>query len=272
MDNIHIHQPAGSLIHAIARLQPQLCLVLLFLLALVMYILAVVLSNMRHKRWPIYRSVCWVCGILLAALSVAGPLADHAHLNFTAHMLCHLFLAMLAPLLMALAAPMTLLLRTLPVSLARRLSIMLKSWPVRTLTTPVVAALLNIGGLGVLYTTSLYSLMHQNNLVYLIVHLHLFLAGYLFTVSMIYFDPAAHRVSFMHRAVVLVLALAGHDVLSKYIYAYPLSEVPADQAKNGALLMYYGGDIIDLIIIFILCLHWYRATRPRKGLAIAHIP
>ncbi|WP_213513141.1 cytochrome c oxidase assembly protein [Paenibacillus montaniterrae] len=270
MDNIHIHQPAGSLIHAIVRLLPQLGLVLLFLLALVMYILAVVLSNMRHKRWPIYRSVCWACGILLAALSVAGPLADHAHLNFTAHMLCHLFLGMLSPLLLALAAPITLFLRTLTVPSARKLSQMLKSWPSQLLTNPVVATFLNIGGLWLLYTTSLYSLMHQSSLLLLIVHLHIFLAGYLFTVSIIYVDPVSHRAPFMYRAVALIIALAGHGVLSKYIYAYPPSGVPAVQAKQGALLMYYGGDLVAVVIIFILCLHWYKATRPRKRLATTH--
>lgn len=82
------------------------------------------------------------------------------------HMLVHLLLGMLAPLLMALAAPMTLLLRTLSVSSARVLSRVLSSRPLRLLTHPVIASFLNLGGLWLLYTTDLYSLMHENILLH----------------------------------------------------------------------------------------------------------
>jgi putative membrane protein len=232
-----------------------------------MYILAVVVSNKRYKQWPIHRTFCWTIGVIFATFSVVGPIANRAHIDFTAHMLGHLLLGMLAPLLMVVAAPMTLLLRTLSVALARRLSRVLRSWPSRILTNPVVASLLNIGGLWILYTTNLYALMHESILVHLIVHFHIFLAGYLFTVSMIYIDPIPHRISFRTRAIVLVVAFAGHGILSKYIYAHPPNGVSVDQAELGGMLMYYGGDIIDIFIIFILCLHWFRATRPRIKLA-----
>ncbi|WP_062107587.1 cytochrome c oxidase assembly protein [Bacillus niameyensis] len=242
---------------------PQLLLALPFVLAFVMYILAVIFSSRRYKPWPMYRTVCWTLGILLAIIAVAGPLANRAHVSFTAHMFGHLLLGMLAPLLLALAAPITLVLRMLSIPLARKLSKVLKSWPSRVFTNPIVTSFLNIGGLWLLYTTNLYSLMHESTLLHLIVHLHVFLAGYLFTVSMIYIDPTPHRVSFLYRALVFVIALAGHGILSKYIYAQPPKGVPLEEAEFGGMLMYYGGDIIDIILIFILCFHWFRATRPR---------
>lgn len=257
--NNHIHHTIGII--------PQLLLALPFIMAFVMYILAVIVSNRRQKPWPIYRTVYWAFGILFAIISVAGPLADRAHVDFAAHMFGHLFLGMLAPLLLTLAAPMTLMLRTLSVPLARRISKVLRSWPSRIYTNPVVASFLNIGGLWLLYTTDLYSLMHKSILLHIIVHFHVFLAGYLFTVSMIYIDPIPHRTSFLYRAIVFVIALAGHGILSKYIYANPPHGVPADQAELGGMVMYYGGDMIDIVIIFILCLHWFRATRPRIKLA-----
>ncbi len=52
--------------------------------------------------------------------------------------------------------------------------------------------------------------------------------------------------------------------MSKYIYAQPPKGVPIEQAEIGSMVMYYGGDVIDAIIIFILCLQWYKAVRPRK--------
>jgi putative membrane protein len=166
-------------------------------------------------------------------------------------------------------APMTLVLRILNVTLARRLSRVLKSWPVRILCDPIVASFLNVGGLRILYTTDLYAAMQQNILLHVLIHKHVFIAGYLFTVSMIYIDPTPHRSSFVYRAIVLVIALAGHSILSKYIHAQPPNSVPAAQAEIGGMLMYYGGDAIDVIIIFILCVQWYRATRPRASLAMA---
>lgn len=266
--NIHnpIQHTDGTHIYHIIGIIPQLLLALPFLLSLVMYIIAVVISSRYHKPWAIYRTVCWVFGIFFATIAVAGPLANRAHTDFTAHMFGHLFLGMLAPLLMALAAPMTLILRTLSVPLARRLSKVLRSWPSRMFTNPVVASFLNIGGLWLLYTTNLYSLIHESILLHLIVHFHVFLAGYLFTMSIIYIDPTPHRTPFLYRAIVLIVALAGHGILSKYIYAHPPEGVLLEQAEMGGMLMYYGGDIIDIILIFIFCLQWFRAIRPRTSI------
>ncbi|MHA6252730.1 cytochrome c oxidase assembly protein [Oceanobacillus sp. CAU 1775] len=247
---------------------PQLFLVLPFLLLVVMYILAVVISNRRHKQWSLYRIIFMVFGVFCAASAVIGPLANHAHMNFIAHMHGHLLLGMLAPLLIVLAAPMTLFLRTLNVTLARHLSRVLKSWPIRILSDPVVASILNVGGLWLLYTTDLYAAMQHNFLLHMLIHFHVFIAGYLFTVSMIYIDPTPYRSSFVYRAIVFVVALAGHGILSKYIYAKPPHGVPTSQAEFGGMLMYYGGDAIDLIIICILCYQWFRATRPRTHLSM----
>ncbi|MFK9092593.1 cytochrome c oxidase assembly protein [Bacillus salipaludis] len=238
---------------------------LLFVVVSVMYIGAAIASN-RHshlRKWPLYRSFFWLLGILCAAAAMLGPLAGRSHIDFTAHMIGHLLLGMLAPLLLVLAAPMTLVLRTLNVKTARRLSRVLKSWPVRTLSNPIVATLLNFGGLWILYTTNLYSAMYQNILLHLFIHFHVLIAGYLFTMSMIYIDPTPHGSSFIYRAIVLVIALASHGILSKYIYAQPPAGVLAVQAEIGGMLMYYGGDAIDIILVFIFCLHWFRANRPR---------
>ncbi|WP_373464724.1 cytochrome c oxidase assembly protein [Bacillus sp. V2I10] len=251
--------------HHLIGIGPQLLLALPFVAALVLYGMAVSISNRSRRKWPVSRSVFWFIGIFCAFSAVSGPLANRAHMDFTAHMLGHLLLGMLAPLLMVLAAPMTLFLRTLKVNQARRLTSVLKSLPIRILSDPLTASLLNVGGLWLLYTTDLYPAMHQHSILHIVIHLHVFLAGYLFTVSMIYIDPAPHRTSFAYRMIVLVLAFGGHGILSKFIYAYPPNEVSLEQAEASGMLMYYGGDVIDIVIIFILCLQWYRAARPRVG-------
>jgi putative membrane protein len=262
MNMDHVHEQAARSLMGPA---PQLILALPFVCALILYVWAVIHSNRRYKKWPLYRTVSWSAGIFLAVAAVAGPLAKMAHHDFKVHMLGHLFLGMLAPLLMALAAPMTLTLRTLSRDKARMLTRLLKSSPFRVLSDPFFASILNIGGLWLLYTTPLYSAMHENMLLHIFIHLHVFLAGYLFTISLIYFDPIPHRTSHLYRASILLIALAAHGILSKIIYARPPEGVPVNQAEEGSMLMYYGGDAIDLIIIFILCLQWYKDSRPKPA-------
>lgn len=253
---MHIHHVTG---HEVV----QFVFIIGFSLLVVLYIGAVIYTNRCYKNWPLHRTLCWCVGILCAVLAVVGPLANEAHVNFTVHMIGHLLLGMLAPLLIVISAPMTLLLRTLRTKDARIVTRLLKSWPLRIVTNPAVATILNIGGLWLLYTTDLYTLMHDNSAVSFFVHVHILLAGYLFTISMIYIDPVFHRKSFLYRAIVLVLAMASHGILAKYLYAHPPNAVSVEQAQQGSMIMYYGGDLIDAIIIFILCLHWYRGTKPK---------
>ncbi|WP_243719935.1 cytochrome c oxidase assembly protein [Macrococcus lamae] len=218
----------------------------------------------RLRKWPIYRAVLWVAGIIIAACVVVGPLAEHMHQSFVLHMYGHLMLGMLSPLLLLLAAPMTLLLRSLKVHHARQVTKLLSTSYFRIITHPVTAAVLNVGGLWLLYRTPLYQMMHESLLIYLLIHFHVFLAGYLFTAAIIYIDPISHRYSFRYRAIVLILALGIHQILSKSLYPYPPAGVDRFDAEIGAQVMYYGGGVIDYMLIFLLCLDWYKAVRPRN--------
>jgi len=215
---INNHIKHGTEFHLLV---PQLILSLPFILALIIYIIAVIVAWRRNKSWRLYRLFLWLAGISCALSAVTGPLAARSPQDFTAHMLGHLLLGMLAPLLMVLGCPMTLLLRTLKVEHARNLSRILKSNPIRLISHPIVASLLNVGGLWILYLTSLFQTMHHNGLLHILVHLHVFLAGYFFTSAFIYADPQPHRTGYLYRSIVLILALACHSILSKYIYAHP---------------------------------------------------
>ncbi|MBT2570833.1 cytochrome c oxidase assembly protein [Planococcus sp. ISL-110] len=238
--------------------------VILLFLAFLLYPLAAALTSLRYKAWPLYRIFLWCLGVFTIAITFTGPLADFAQANFVGHMWTHLLLGMLAPLLLLFAMPMTLLLRSLPVPMARNVSVVLKSRLFKLLSNPIAAFTLNIGGMYVLYLTNLFAWMHQSLIVYALVHLHVFLAGYLFTASIIYIDVTSHRLSYLFRSIVLVLSLAAHQILSKMIYADPPADVSRTEAEMGGMVMYYGGDFVELVIIVILCYQWYKATAPRK--------
>jgi putative membrane protein len=176
-------------------------------------------------------------------------------------MATHLLAGMLAPLLLVLSAPVTLALRTLPVVPARRVSRVLASGPLTVLIHPVTAAALNVGSLWALYATPLGGAMLGDPLLHYLLITHFVFAGYLFTASIVGRDPAPHRASFGLRLVVLLLAVAAHSVLAKHLYAHPPEGSTADSARAGAELMYYGGDLVELVIIVVFFAQWY--SRPR---------
>lgn len=228
-----------------------------------LYPAAILLSNKKFRKWPYYHCIFWFLGILTAASTLTGPFFQLSHESFTVHMIGHLLLGMLAPLLFVFSKPMTLLMRTLNVYSARKLSRLLNSGCAHLITNPLIASILNIGGLFLIYKTDLFTLMHSSIWLFALVHLHVFLAGYLFTISIVYIDLTVHRYSFIYRSIVLILALGFHKALSKLIYDAPPAGVSRSDGENGAMLMYYGGDVIDLCLIFLLCHQWYGRAAPK---------
>jgi putative membrane protein len=199
-------------------------------------------------------------GLLVLAVGAAGPLG--AHPSFTRHMVEHLLVGMVAPVLLVLAAPLGLALRALPVRAARALAGLLRSPVARIVTHPVIAAVVDMGGLVVLYTTPVFGVMMRHPLVALAVTAHVVAAGALFTYSIVGPGPHPHRSSFRLRAIVLIGALATHAALAKYLYGHPPTGVAAADGQAGAMVMYYGGDVVDLVLTTLLCLEWYRSAPP----------
>lgn len=220
----------------------------------------------RTHRWPPLRTVYWLAGwcALVAVLTRSG----HSGHDFAGHMIDHVVVGMVAPLLLVLAAPMTLVLRVLPVASARRVSGMLRSGPVEIVTHPVTAAILNIGGLWLLYRTPLFEQMQAGTWVMWAVNVHVVAAGYLYTFALVGVDPAPHRAAFGTRATVLVLSIAAHNILAKTFYADPPAGVSAEQAELGAQVMYYGGMPVELVLLVLLCHRWTardRRSAPRPN-------
>ena len=170
---------------------------------------------------------------------------------------------MLAPLLLVLGAPTTLLLRRLPHRAARRLGRLLHGPVGRVLAHPVPALVLSSGGLVVLYLTPLYELSTRHDLVHALVHVHLLAAGLLFTWAIAGPDPAAGRASVRARLVALGVAVAVHATLSQLLHAGVLVRVdePAPEMRAAGSLMYFGGDLIELLLALALLATWRPAPR-----------
>jgi putative membrane protein len=233
----------------------------LTLLTVVGYAVALTRLRRRGDRWPASRTICLLAGSLCVAAAVLPPVSSHDGL-FPVHITQHLLLGMTGPALLALSAPVTLALRTLPRAPRRALLRVLRSRPVTVLSAPATAVILNLGGLYALYLTGLYNAAEHNDLIHAAVHLHMFLAGCLLSWAIIGIDPIRRRPGLRVKLATLAIAGAGHDTLTKLMYAHnlPAGGGSITDRHIGAELMYYGGTIIDLALAIIVMTQWYQAT------------
>ncbi|WP_320778805.1 cytochrome c oxidase assembly protein [Streptomyces sp. CRN 30] len=210
----------------------------------------------RGDTWTRGRDAVWWLGGAVLVCAVEVPWGTYLP-PFTAHTAAHLGAGMVAPLLVVLARPVTLALRTVPAGVRRALLSLTRTRPVRVLVLPPVAAVLDIGGLWVLYRAPLPAGVHHSPLLYA----HLFLAGTLFTFSVLALDPLRHRPGLPLRAGTLLVAAGAHAVLAKGLWAEgpPGTAYAAADLRLASQLMYYGGDLVEIALAVVVAHQWYRA-------------
>lgn len=226
-----------------------------------LYSYGIYLLLRNGKVWRHSETFFFMSGISLLLIAFSPPLTNYAHHSLQGHMVQHLLVGMLAPLGLVLGAPLTLALQAWPVSRGRRLSAFLSSRPIHYLSHPFTALFLNIGGMYFLYLTPLFSMMQQESWLHYAVHFHFLAAGYLFTWSIGGPDPAPKRPSFRLRLLVLFLSMATHAYLSKlmYVHSFPrFTSYSTEAIQEAALLMYYGGDLAEVLLAVAFFMHWYR--------------
>ncbi|GGQ07311.1 cytochrome c oxidase assembly protein [Streptomyces roseolilacinus] len=237
------------------------------------YVLAALRLRARGDAWPQWRDASFAAGCLAIAHAMMMPLPGGP---FTAHMVHHVVTAMAAPVLVVLGRPLTLLLRTVPPGRVRRGFLgVAHSRPAAWLLFPPVAALLDMGGLWLLHRSPLLAAAHHRPVLGAAVQAHLLAAGLLFAFSVCRLDPVRHRWGLAVRGTTLFVAGAAHAVLAKTLYAVPPpgTAFAASDLRDGARLMYYGGDLVELALAGVLAVEWYtrrgRALRPRARRAAA---
>ncbi|MFJ1546428.1 cytochrome c oxidase assembly protein [Streptomyces sp. NPDC088246] len=225
------------------------------------------------QGWGRRRTAGFLTGCALLAGAMLPPLAPFAHGDFRGHMAQHMLIGMYAPLALVLGAPVTLLLRTLPAGRARALMGVLHSRPAGVLAHPVTALVLSTGTLALLYFTPLYNATMNQPVLHWLMHAHFLLSGCLFAWIIAGPDPAPTRPGVPTRLVVLGIAVAAHATISQLIYGGFLINVhaPVDQVRGGAEIMYYGGDIAELLLAAALVTTW-RPARHRRQDADRPVP
>lgn len=247
-------------------LVPFISLLVLSIL-LVLYLWGVWFVSRSERKWPLRRTLNFISGLGLLGLAISPAMMEFGHQDFRGHMVQHLFVGMLAPLGLVMGAPVTLALKTLPKNLSRKITGIFRNALFHYLGHPVTALILNIGGMYMLYLTPLYNATLTHPYLHNLIHLHFLAAGYLFTWSIAGPDPAARRPALPLRVAVLFISMAAHAYLSKLMYAYVLpfdSPHSTEEIRAGAKLMYYGGDLAELLLAIALFALWFRKRRKSK--------
>lgn len=249
---------------------------------LVAYAIGVRTVRRRGDRWPVLRTVSFMGGLAVLAYATLGGLGVYSHVLFSAHMVSHMLLSMVAPILLVAGAPINLALNALPGSDVRGgqgprqiLAAVLQSRPARILSHPVVTAVLFVGSLYAIYFTGAFEWLMTNHLGHAWMELHFLITGYLFYESLIGLAPVPHRLPYLARLGLLVLVAPFHAFFSITLMgaSTPVAEGFYSQLDRpyatdllrdqniGGSLSWAIGEIPILMVVIILLFQWLRSDR-----------
>ncbi len=183
---------------------------------LVAYFLGVAKVRRRGDKWQWFRSVNWVIGLLVLTYITSGPPSVYGRVLFSAHMVDHMALTMVAPIFLVLGAPVTLALRALPArgdgsrGLREWLLVFVHSRFSQLVTHPIFAAANFAGSIVLFYYSDAFGFAMREHVGHELMNLHFALTGYIFVLSMIGTDPLPRRAPYPMRLVLLLATMGFH--------------------------------------------------------------
>jgi cytochrome c oxidase assembly factor CtaG/putative copper export protein len=209
-------------------------------LAVALYAAGVIALRRRGDRWPIGRTVCWGAGLLVFGWATCGGLGLYSHVLFSAHMIAHMLLSMVAPI--------TLALRALPgprgpgeLGPRQLLLAVLHSRIAQVVMHPLVAFALFVSSLYGIYFTSLFPTLMRNHLGHVAMEFHFLAVGFLFFFVLVGVDPAPVRLPSIARIGLLFAAMPFHAFFSVAIMS---SDVVLARGYFTSLHRPYSTDLL----------------------------
>jgi putative copper resistance protein D len=186
-----------------------------------LYLKGLLVLHRRGDAWPVGRTVSWFIGLLVVAWAGFGGLGQYSHVLFSAHMVSHMMLSMVAPIFLVLGAPVTLALRTLPgprrpgeVSPRGMLTAVLHSRLVSLVTHPLVGPALFVGSLFGLYFTPAFENLMGSHWGHAAMQLHFLAVGTLYFYVLVGVDPSPRTLQPVVRFALLLVTIPFHAFFS----------------------------------------------------------
>ncbi|MGY4541140.1 cytochrome c oxidase assembly factor CtaG/putative copper export protein [Arthrobacter sp. UYNi723] len=186
------------------------------LFGLVAYFLGVAKVLRRGDKWQWFRAVNWVIGLLVLTFITSGPPSVYGRILFSAHMVDHMALTMVAPIFLVLGAPVTLALRALPArgdgtrGAREWLLVFIHSRFSQLVTHPIFAAANFAGSIVLFYYSDAFGFAMRDHVGHELMILHFSLTGYIFILSMIGTDPLPRRAPYPMRLLLLLATMGFH--------------------------------------------------------------
>ena len=232
------------------------------------------------------RMACFGAGLLAIIVAVDGPPDVLSDASFSAHMVQHLLLQMVAAPLLLLAGPLGLLLRADPPWLPRQvLSRVLRSRPVRVVAHPVTALGVFTVVLVGSHLTPLYNLALEHDWVHQLEHLAFLVSALLFWWPAIGVDPAPHQLRYPGRLLYMLLAMPVMAYLglaiansSRVLYPYyavylaPWGATALQDQGAAGTLMWIAGTFTMVPVMALLLLRWLDEDERRQARLDAQRP
>lgn len=246
--------------------------------ALVVYLRWVRRLHRRGDAWSPLRTASWVTGTVLMFWVTNGGPAVYGSVLFSAHMLQHMILAMVAPIFLVLGAPMTLALRGLTIRKdgtrgpREWLLVIIHSRYGRFFAHPIVAAMNFAGSMIVFYYTPAFEYALSTHLGHILMTVHFTMAGYFFANALIGIDPGPSRPPHAQRLLLLLATMAFHAFFGVTLMSGEILLVPEwyglmgrewglpaleDQQKGGGIA--WGvGELPTISLAVIVAVSWSR--------------
>jgi putative membrane protein len=261
-------------------------LAVLSVVAVVVYLGAVLRLRRSGVSWPWWRVLAWVAGAA-SLFAVTGTWFNgYSMVLFSMHMTQHMVLSLITPLLLLIGAPVTLALRTLPrgegtAGAPRALLLdLLHSRFARFVASPFFTVPLFIASLYGIYFTPLFDALMSNPVGHQFMLAHFVVVGLLFFGPIIAQDPWPRTLSHPGRMLELLLPVPFHAFFGVAImmagslivetFAVPPAgwgvDPMADQGVAGGIVWAFA-ELPTVLVLAVVFFSW-ASSEDRRGRAI----
>lgn len=248
--------------------------------ATIVYLVAVRIVNRAHPKTPVsrWRVAAWLAGMTMYAIALISAIDVYATEVFSAHMVQHLLLTMVAPPLLALGAPITLLLRVSGPEFRRSVLLpVLHSRLVQGISWPPVGWTVFAVVMWATHFSPLFDAALEEPLLHQLEHVAYIAAGLLFWWPVVGVDPSRWRLTYAWRMAYLAGQMPLNTAVGLAIYFSPTvlyahyatierawGPDPFTDQQVAGIVMWGAGDAILLTALVLAIAAWLRADEERS--------
>jgi putative membrane protein len=252
----------------------------------VVYLVGVVRLRRQGVRWPWWRTLSFVAGVL-SLFAVTGTwLNGYSMELFSVHMAQHMVLSLITPLFLLVGSPITLALRVLPrgrgAAGAPRALLLeaLHSRFARAVSSPLFTVPLFIASLYGVYFTPLFDALMGNPVGHQFMLTHFTVTGLLFFGPIVGADPWPRTLGYPARMLELMLPVPFHAffgvaiMMAGSLVVDTFADPPAawrvdllqDQGVAGGIVWAFG-ELPTVLVLLVVFFSW-ASSDERRGRAI----